>query len=88
MNLDPSLEWPPIHPAQWALDRKYNDQDLAESTQRFQQERNISLQWLASLEALNLDAAKERESFTLKLGDLAASWLAHDQLAHSPNNEA
>src|SRR5436190_19605119 len=42
----PGQPLPPIDPPRWAVERKYNERDLAESLSRFQAERQKSLEWL------------------------------------------
>lgn len=41
--------WPPIDPEGWAVQRRYNDGDLAEVTNRFIHERRASITWLRSI---------------------------------------
>jgi hypothetical protein len=77
---DPSLVWPPIAPQEWVTTRAYGERDLDESLSNFLSERQKSLAWLKSLRTPNLESSHERETGSLRAGDLLASWLAHDYL--------
>lgn len=77
---DPSLVWPPIAPQEWVTTRAYGKRDLDESLSNFLSERQKSLAWLKSLRTPNLESRHERETGSLRAGDLLASWLAHDYL--------
>jgi hypothetical protein len=77
----PQADWPPIDPEGWALQRRYNEGDLAEQLQRFDAERRQSLDWLRSL--VNPDwsiAHITPRHGPIHAGDLLASWAAHDML--------
>jgi uncharacterized damage-inducible protein DinB len=74
-------KWHPIDPAQWVVDRKYNEQDFKEMKEKFFAERNKSLNWLKSLLNANWDLTYTSEFGTLSAGELLASWVAHDNLA-------
>lgn len=60
--------------------RGYNTRDLGESLARFERERRQSLPWLRGLTAPDWSRAWERGSYSLRAGDLLASWAAHDLL--------
>jgi len=77
---DPALPWPKNNPEAWATDRRYNEQDLAASVQRFLTERHKSLAWLRSLKTPDWSKAHQHPQGALTAGDLLASWTAHDQL--------
>src|SRR6185503_9610778 len=49
----PGEPMPPIDPPRWAVERRYNERDLEESVQRFKEERQKSLAWLAELREPN-----------------------------------
>src|SRR5438046_1908625 len=49
--------WPKNDPEAWARDRRYYDQDLAESLARFERERRTSLAWLDSLHNIDWTTA-------------------------------
>jgi hypothetical protein len=76
---NPNMEWPGIDPERAAIDRAYNTRDLRESLGRFIRERHTSLAWLSELSDVPWDAVSTNPRFkTLRVGDLIASWLAHD----------
>lgn len=78
---DPTKPWPPIDPEATAVERKYNEQNLAEVVGRFVRERNSSLAWLKGVVNPNWDNAYEHPQFgPIQAGRLMASWAAHDQL--------
>lgn len=77
----PDQPWPPIDPAGWVRERKYNDRDLAESLANFLAEREQSLVWLRELTNPAWDNCIEHPNagqFCAR--DMLASWLAHDAL--------
>jgi hypothetical protein len=79
---DPDEEWPKIHPSQWAIDRKYNEGNLADAAAKFAAERAASIQWLRGL-GRDADWSKAHPHPTLpplSAGDLLTSWAAHDAL--------
>jgi hypothetical protein len=78
---DPSLEWPAIHPSQWAVEERYNERVLAESVRRFVEERRASIVWLRGLR--NPDWTRSRvhpKAGPLSAGMLLGAWAAHDAL--------
>ena len=76
---DPTMEWPPIDPDRAAIERRYNDRELAESFERFIRARAQSVEWLRSLRQTNWQTAHQHpRAGSLKAGDLLSSWLAHD----------
>ena len=73
--------WPPNNPEQWAVERKYNEQDLAESLDRFARERAESLRWLKSLNVPDWHVSYPHPRVgPVPAGDLLISWPAHDAL--------
>ncbi|MBX7219933.1 MAG: DinB family protein [Blastocatellia bacterium] len=77
----PDLEWPRIDPPQWAIDRKYNERDLAESVRNFLNERDNSLVWLQTLKNPDWEATYHHpQGFVIRAGDLLAAWVGHDLL--------
>ena len=77
----PGETWPPIDPPGWAIERKYNERDLAESLERWQSERAKSIEWLGRIEAPDWERAYEHPKIgRLTAGDLLVSWLCHDFL--------
>ncbi|HXF60964.1 MAG TPA: DinB family protein [Caldilineaceae bacterium] len=77
----PETPWPAIDPQGWVASRHYNGRDLAESLAAFRREREASLAWLAGLKSPDWEIGRRHPAgFTLRAGDLLASWLAHDTL--------
>jgi hypothetical protein len=77
----PDRDWPPIDPARWCVERRYNERDLEESVKRFAAERERSILWLRGLGSPDWDRFREHpRAGVLRAGDLLASWLAHDYL--------
>ncbi len=77
----PGVEWPRIDPQKWALERRYNERDLAESLERFRARRAESVEWLHDLESPDWALAYEHPRFgPIRAGDLMLSWVAHDHI--------
>lgn len=78
----PGEDPPPIDPNGWVVaDSRYNERGFEESLARFLDERRSSLAWLRGLDAPDWSRAwTHPEGFTLRAGDLLASWVAHDLL--------
>lgn len=77
----PDEAWPPIDPEGWALERKYNEDDLAAAVQTFTRERQQSISRLKGLAAPDWAAAHLHTLMgEITAGDLLASWAAHDLL--------
>lgn len=89
LTLDrPEADWPPIHPAQWVIDRRYNERNLPDSLRNFQTERERSLTWLRGLPSANLATEHLHPQIgAMPAGDLLASWVAHDCLHIRQLNE-
>jgi len=81
---EPGSPWEPIDPERWAVERRYNEMDLATELDRFADERARSLAWLrSSVLGSNPDweAAYEHPKIgRLRVGDLMTAWCAHDAL--------
>ncbi len=78
---DPAEPWPAINPEAWAVDRRYNEADLAGALKRFVFERRTSVKWLRGI--ANPDWSKARthpQLGPLRAGDIFAAWVAHDAL--------
>lgn len=72
---------PAIDPDGWVEVRGYDGRDFAESLDRFLDERRRSLAWLRALTAPDWTRSwSHPDGFTIKAGDLLASWAAHDLL--------
>jgi len=78
---NPSARWPPNDPEAWALQRRYNEQELGESLARFERERRESVRWLRSLGETDWQVAYQHpKAGTITAGELLVSWAAHDAL--------
>ena len=78
---NPATPWPPTNPEAWAVERNYQDRDLAESLARFVYERDESLRWLRSLNNPDWSVAYIHQRHgPVHAGELLASWPAHDAL--------
>ncbi|MBU0639473.1 MAG: DinB family protein [Planctomycetes bacterium] len=78
---DPTDAWPPIDPEGWAVERKYNEADPAETLARFVAERRCSVDWLHRPAAPDWTQAYEHPQLgSIHAGDLLAAWAAHDML--------
>lgn len=77
---DPARDLPPINPEAWVTEQSYNTRNLKDSIQHFLDERDESLQWLSSLSSPDWDQTYQRGDFSIRAGDIFASWIAHDQL--------
>jgi len=75
-----SEEWHRIDPEGWVTERKYNEQDFAESQAKFFEERKKSLEWLKGLFSANWDTTYTSQFGSMMAGDMFASWVAHDNL--------
>ena len=76
----PDQEWPPIDPAGWVTERKYNIRSFQQSLQGFLDERRASLAWLRSLETPDWEMVYNAPWGPMRVGDLFASWVAHDTI--------
>lgn len=78
---DPEAPWPPNDPGVKVVERNYNGQELMPSLQKFLEERKGSLDWLESLDMPEWsNEHKFPQGWSLRAGDLLASWVAHDLL--------
>jgi len=77
----PGTPWPVNDPEGWAIEKKYNEQDLAGSLVRFVTERAASVRWLRGLESPDWNKAYQHPRVgPVPAGMLLASWQAHDAL--------
>jgi len=76
----PGEPWPAIDPLGWVKARSYNDRVLADSLDRFLEERHESLNWLTTLESPDWGKQYQAPWGPITAGDLMASWVAHDLL--------
>ena len=78
---DPASPWPPIDPAGWAVERRYNEGDLRESLERFCEERQRTVKWLRGLVDPDLSRKHTHPRLgSMRAGDVLAAWVAHDAL--------
>ena len=72
--------WPPVQPT----GREYDLGSLADTLQGFLDERQKSIEWLQSLESPDwgseLEVSFVDSSRTFSMGEMLASWVAHDLL--------
>lgn len=78
---DPSKPFKPIHPEKWVKGRNYATKEFNRAFNSFMQQRQISMEWLKSLDDPDWTIAYQHE----KLGPLSAmllleNWVAHDLL--------
>ena len=77
----PEEKWPPFDPEGAVTERKYNDQDPAETLDGWIEERRRSIEWLIGLSRPDWDKSYTHPRIgELRAGDLLAAWLAHDFL--------
>ena len=77
----PQTPWPPIDPPKAAVDRRYNERELAESVSRFANERKESVRWLRMLFPPDWTTTYAHPKLgAISAGELLASWAAHDAL--------
>lgn len=78
---NPDAPWPPIDPEGVAVERRYNENDLAAVTARFLEERAASVEWLRGLRDPDWTNTFNHPSIgVIRAGDILASWAAHDVL--------
>jgi hypothetical protein len=81
LTLERGGDWPAIDPEGVAVQRRYNEGDLATAVARFVDERRSSVSWLRAL--LNPDWSTENrhpQFGAMSAGQLLAAWPAHDAL--------
>lgn len=77
---DPQQEWPPIDPEGWVVEHEYARRNLAEVLDAFREERRSSIEWLGTV-SLDLETSHLHPQLgRMRIGDLLASWAAHDLL--------
>ena len=84
---DPTRKWPPLDLEQVSERRGYSERNLAETLAAWVEERNATVKWLRELAIHGaLGEAGVRGSYShpsgrvIHVGDLLASWSAHDAL--------
>ena len=76
----PADPWPPIHPTAWVIERAYNERDYAEMLDEWRAERARSLAWLEGLAAPDWEREVTWPFGSMRVGDMLAAWVAHDNL--------
>jgi hypothetical protein len=76
----PAEPWPPIRPQEWVVERKYNEQNLERTLEKFKSERANSLAWLKNLTSPDWETKFETPWGSMKAGDMLSAWVAHDNL--------
>lgn len=78
---DPSMDWPPIDPEGWAVERRYNEGDLIKTVDLFVSRRRESVAWLRGVGNPDWSVTKVHPKFgPFFAGDLLTAWAAHDTL--------
>jgi hypothetical protein len=78
---DPGEAWKANDPEAWAVERRYNEQDLSETVARFVTERRQSVAWLRTLAEPDFSRTYQHPKFgPIRAGDIMVSWAAHDML--------
>jgi hypothetical protein len=76
----PNAPWPKIDPEGWVTEKAYNERSLDDTILNFQRERQNSIAWLSTLNTPDWDVFTSLPYGNLRVGDMLASWLAHDLL--------
>ncbi|RNC91581.1 MAG: DinB family protein [Allomuricauda sp.] len=75
----PDLPLKPIHPGEWPEERAYLAQNYEEVLNKFLFERQVSIEWLKSLEQPKWKQAFQHPTLGAQSAEhLLANWLAHD----------
>jgi len=69
-----------MDPEEWVVERKYSERSLRELLRLYQDERQRSLAWVASLEDPDWFLERDLPDGSLKAGDLMLAWCTHDLL--------
>ncbi len=75
---DPAGPWPPNDPHGTVEDARRDARSARVLVEGFREEREVSLAWLATLDAPDLERVHDAEGRRLRAGDLLAAWVAHD----------
>ncbi len=75
---DPAAPWPPVDPFAPSEGVRNDTRSARALVEGFREERAVSLAWLATLDAPDLDRAHDADGRRLRAGDLLAAWVAHD----------
>lgn len=75
---DPDRAWAGVDAEAVVLAARRERASVHDALERFRAERAVSLAWLASLDAPDLDRAPAHGPADRRAGDLLAAWVAHD----------
>ena len=73
-------EWHSIDPQSWVAERKYNEQDLYEMSEKFFSERRKSLEWLTEISNSDWETTYTSQYGSVSAGEMFCCWVAHDNL--------
>ena len=73
-------EWHSIDPQSWVTERKYNEQDLNEMSEKFFAERQNSLEWLTEISNSDWETTFTSQYGSVSAGEMFSCWVAHDNL--------
>jgi len=73
-------EWHSIDPQSWVAERKYNEQDLYEMSEKFFSERQKSLEWLMEISNSDWETTYTSQYGSVSAGEMFCCWVAHDNL--------
>ena len=76
----PGRDWQPINPEGWVVAHRYDEQDFQRVLDDFLKERRHSVEWLASLGAIDLTVAHTSKFGTMSAGEMLYAWVMHDLL--------
>ena len=73
-------DWHVIDTEGWVTERKYNQQNFAETQEKFFVEREKSFAWLSGLQNPDWEKTYTTPYRTISAGEMFACWVAHDNL--------
>lgn len=73
-------EWHSIDPQSWVTERKYNEQDMYEMSEKFFSERRKSLEWLTEISNSDWETTYTSQYGSVSAGEMFCCWVAHDNL--------
>jgi len=73
-------EWHSIDPQSWVTERKYNEQDMYEMSEKFFSERRKSLEWLTEISNSDWETSYTSQYGSVSAGEMFCCWVAHDNL--------
>lgn len=77
----PQKKMPSINPANWVIERKYQEQNFKKKLNEFMTERKMSIEWLSKLSNPNWNSFYTHPKLgVLSAGMFLNNWIAHDYL--------